>query len=1155
MNAGGFKIGDLRWTRRGWHPRRTGVMERWREAIVALLLVPVITIAAHAQTLSVDHSTYPAGGGASSNGVYTVTDTLGEPVAGPASGSRFAVDSGFWGRALPPLPAGPVLTLATATLSVLEDKAPRVFTNFVSEIQPGADANTVTLSVANDNHALFLMQPGVSRPAGDNSVGHLTFVTVANASGSATITITLRNNRAAARGGPVTATFTFTLTIVPVNDPPLLAALPNLVLNEDAGLQTLPLTLAMGPGEASQRIISLTASSSNPGLFAGLDPDFGYSGAGVLTASLRLTPAADASGVAVVTVVAQDDGGVDNGGRDSVTNRFTVTVTALNDAPVFSLAAPTVTVLEDSGSYTDAAFALGVSAGADNEAGQTLTFAVGSDNPALFSVAPRLTRTGNTGALTFTPAPNAFGQATVTVQLLDNGPAGAGQFNASAVQSFVIEVLPVNDPPAFNVTNVTVYENSGSHQVVLTGINAGPANEGQSVTSLEVFSSLPSLVAPKVKYTPGSSTVGVDFDLAPDAKGTATITVVAQDSGGGNKSATNSFLVTVVPVNSAPRHAPLAVTEIVVAEDAPQQTIENFLTGLSPGAADEAGQILSFPVTFDTAKLFFTTPTLTRSLADPTTARLTFRPAPKASGQGTLTFYVRDNGGTLNGGVDTSATSAVTITVAPFNDPPTLGAIPSATLPEDTVAHVALSGIAPAILNETNQLLAIVATSSNPALLPDPEVLYTNGNPTALLVLRPNPDANGIANVTVTVTDDGQSGAPPVADPKSVTRTFKVTVTAVNDPPGFLKGADVVVEENAPLTTLPNWASQVTAGPANEGGQTLAFQVSNDQPALFQAPPALTAAGTLTFRPATNASGIAVVSVWLQDSAGAASAVQTFHLRVLPDLYVADRSVLDAGAGRVLRIPALGGGPDVVTNGLLNAYGLALVTQHDLVVAAFGTYPARGGAILRLNGAGLALVSTNQDFVSPFDVALAPGGDLLVVDAEAYGGLGAVLRVHPGTGVQTLVASNFVNLAGLAVAADGGIFVTDGGDGGANLPCILRISASTGVKTVVASGADAGNLLVTPAGLAIEPGTGDLIVADPGAPGLLRVTPAGIQSVISTGGWFQMPAHVAVEPTGDFVVTDPGLTPRIIRVTAGGVQTILVSGGLLVSPQGVVSRP
>jgi len=76
------------------------------------------------------------------------------------------------------------------------------------------------------------------------------------------------------------------------------------------------------------------------------------------------------------------------------------------------------------------------------------------------------------------------------------------------------------------------------------------------------------------------------------------------------------------------------------------------------------------------------------------------------------------------------------------------------------------------------------------------------------------------------------------------------------------------------------------AGP--ERTQTLTFQVSNSNPALFAVQPAISANGTLTYTPAPDACGSAVVTVVLKDNGGTAnggsdtSATCTFNITVNP---------------------------------------------------------------------------------------------------------------------------------------------------------------------------------------------------------------------------------------------------------------------------------
>ena len=133
----------------------------------------------------------------------------------------------------------------------------------------------------------------------------------------------------------------------------------------------------------------------------------------------HVPPNADASAADSFTYTVTD-------GVTTDTATVFVSVNALNDAPSFTLATDP-TVAEDSGAGV-IEFAIG-SGGPSNESAQTLTYVIDSNsNAALFSAAPAISPAGT---LTFTPAANANGSATIVVHVVDNGPNGGGDVNFS----------------------------------------------------------------------------------------------------------------------------------------------------------------------------------------------------------------------------------------------------------------------------------------------------------------------------------------------------------------------------------------------------------------------------------------------------------------------------------------------------------------------------------------------------------------------------------------------------------------------------------------------------------------------------------------------------------------------------------------------------
>src|SRR5205823_5689972 len=131
------------------------------------------------------------------------------------------------------------------------------------------------------------------------------------------------------------------------------------------------------------------------------------------------------------------------------------------------------------------------------------------------------------------------------------------------------------------------------------------------------------------------------------------------------------------------------------------------------------------------------------------------------------------------------------------NDAPTLDTPNPIVLNEDAPAQtVTLTGISAGPANESGQPLTVTATSSDPALIPAPQVVnYISPNSTATLLFRPVADAVGSATITVIV-NDGQGSN------NTVTRSFNVTVNSINDAPMFDTPNSIVLNEEAPLQTV-----------------------------------------------------------------------------------------------------------------------------------------------------------------------------------------------------------------------------------------------------------------------------------------------------------------------------------------------------------------
>ncbi len=826
-----------------------------------------------------------------------------------------------------------------------------------------------------------------------------------------------------------------------------------------------PVTLT-GTDADGNPLTFLVASSPAHGALSGTPPSVTY------------TPDPNFAGADTFTFTV-NDGKVDSNEVGTVT----ITVGGVNDPPSFTKG-PDVTVPEDSGAQTVNPWATAISPGPPDEAGQTVTFDItGNTNAGLFAAGPAVSPTG---ALTFTPAANANGDATVTLRAVDNGGTAGGGVDTSATQSFVITVTPVNDPPSFTKgADVSVLENSGAQTVNpwATAISPGPADEsGQALTFNVTGNTSPGLFA----AGPAVSSTGVlTFTPATNAFGAATITLALQDDGGtagggADTSASQAFTITITNVNQPPSFA--KGPDVTVAEDAGAQTVSPWATAISPGPG-EGTQTVAFTVTGNTnPSLFAAGPAVSP------TGVLTFTSVADANGSATITLVLQDNGGTADGGVDTSAPQSFVITVSPVNDPPSFTKGPDVTVLEDSGAQTVdpwATAISPGPADEAGQTVSFTITgNTDPALFSAGPVVSSAG------VLTFTPAANAFGSATITLNALDSLGAP------SAAQSFVITITDVNDPPSFTKGADVTAAEDAGAQTVNPWATAISAGPG-EGAQTVSFSVTgNTNPGLFSVAPAVSAAGALTFTSAPNANGTATISLVLQDNGGTAdggadtSASQSFVITVTPvndppvvqnfgfdtiantQLQVAGAKTITPGifvTGTLLTGATDIDGPGPLTASLNAATAGAVVTVNadgtftyvppagatgtdtftynvsDGLIASTGTVTItfKGRVWYVKNDAAAGGLGRSSD---PFDT---------LVESQAASAAGDTIYVYAGSGTTTGQASGITLKASQRLIGQGVALTLDVSVNGGASPTSLLVAGSAPRITNTAAGGDA----------------------------------------------------------------------------------------------------
>ena len=448
--------------------------------------------------------------------------------------------------------------------------------------------------------------------------------------------------------------------------------------NEDTVLSTAAPGVLADDSDPESNSLTAILVSGTPGLTLNTDGSFNY------------VPPANFSGVASFTYKAND------GTFDSNTVTVNIMVNPSNEVPSFIKGADQ-TVLRDSGSQVVPSWATSISTGA-GESGQTANFTATNNNAALFSVQPSVSANGT---LSYTPAPQAAGVATVSLSLQDNGGTASGGSDTSPVQTFTISVgaAPVlaatgtglaytengsslldsgitvsdADNPTLASANVTMTTNYANGQDALAFTNqAGITGTWTPATGVLALSGTASVADYQAALR------SISYANSSNNPATVLRTVSFTASDGILTSTPVTRTVSVSAVNDAPSNT------VPASQTTFQNTQAVFIVGngnaistSDPDASSAQVQLTSTNGTSTlsgTAGLTFTTGdgtadatmsfTGTITAINTALAGLRFAPQPNFTGTATLQILTSDLGGTGNGGVLTD-NDTVNITVTP----------------------------------------------------------------------------------------------------------------------------------------------------------------------------------------------------------------------------------------------------------------------------------------------------------------------------------------------------------------------------------------------------------------------------------------------------------------------------------------------------------
>ena len=757
-------------------------------------------------------------------------------------------------------------------IDATEDSRPSTIAGWASGIStgpPNEAAQNIGFTVTVDQPALFATLPAI------DANGTLTFAPATDANGTTNVTITAIDDGGTTNGGDNTSSpRTTTITITPINDAPNFSHGGDVSGTEDSGPTTIigwASSIQPGPPNEGSQNLAFAVQVDRPTLFQGLpsiDP----------VGTLTFTPVANGNGSATITVTVIDDGGTTNGGIDtSPPHTGTITVTAINDPVIAAGDAATVNEDDTAGVTIDA---LANDSDADGDALTVVSLnTVGLTGGTVTDL--------GSGSFNYTPDSNFNGSDTFDYTVSD----GNGSSDTATV---VIIVSPTADAPvatadAFFTAEDTAsvvaapglmgndYDEDGDTLTITPVPIAGPSNGTLTLATNGAFT-----------YIPTNGFIGTDtftYELNDSTGLTATMTVtITVDSG--------------------------LAGDALYLGTTPALGTWNMTAGAPPNATPESdydldgnpGITVANSGPLDTKTWIRTISGTPLALNGPATLELwsTIENFElNKNGHPDVTLYDCNNLGTgcvtlrhteihiddYNGGV----ANWVKMNLSLGNITHTFAVGRQLRLQIKQGHHdlwIAASGTRPSRLTYTlaNTAPAAVNDTASP-MLEDAgptniDVLAndadSNLDPTTVAIVTPptkgtaTPQPDGTIDYQPSADADGaDSFTYRVCDTSALcaTATVTITITPVNDQPAFTAGSNITINAADPAFSQAGWATGITAGPANETGQTVAFTITAMDPTLFSVQPTLSPTGTLTFSPSGTA-GTTTISIQLTDDGG-----------------------------------------------------------------------------------------------------------------------------------------------------------------------------------------------------------------------------------------------------------------------------------------------
>ena len=633
-----------------------------------------------------------------------------------------------------------------------------------------------------------------------------------------------------------TAKSTFIVSVEPLNDPPIFSLTqPSVNLLEDFQTSyTVNVIVAEIPADEQNQFVSYA-----------IDPeisDMVNLSLNTTSGQLTITSLPNANGSESITIIANDHQEISN----TFTQTLVINVMPVNDIPIFQLEKNEMILQEDfSGIHT---LFLEMRNVPQDEISQTVEFQL---SPSTCDLAD-IWINHEARLISIQSIKNQNGNQNFVI-IADDGQ----NQNAHYSQPFNLIIQPVNDPPAFSLSEkaLTVVEDFEGDQTIQVIPMEIPADETDDMIRYTLSPSETPFAFVHINEMTGHIT----FRSNHNEYGSQLFKVIANDYKDENTLYEQKLSLTVLPVNDPPLFT-LSRYSISVEEDFSSKESILVIPGLIP--SNETGQTITYSL--NPSSVSFAWVSINKQ-----TGLIEIQSMQNGNGS-QMVSVIADDGQEENNTTEIS----FSLTVSPINDPPKFQlSRQTLNLSEDfTETQMIQSTLLPVPIDEKAQIIQFSYNSESPNLV---DIVFNRND--GSISISPIANANGNQIITV-IADDGQRYQAQHEE------FLTINIEAVNDSPNFsLNRTEISVPQNF---TQTQWIEIIPDSvPLDEKDQQIAYGLSPETSAIVKASiDQLT--GKIGLDAIPNQSGTQVYTVTANDGLAAVSASFTVTVKHVSAIYV-----------------------------------------------------------------------------------------------------------------------------------------------------------------------------------------------------------------------------------------------------------------------------